>query len=65
MIVRALFHDRETCEAFVFENDQKRGVYPRDKPLPRCMNVASYEVDGKLYCKRHAMMVVFDKVMEG
>jgi hypothetical protein len=52
----------ETCCELLYKHDQAKGVYPQNRERPKCTALASFKVEGKPYCKRHAMQVVFDKL---
>ena len=51
------------CEGLLYVTDQAKGVYPKDRPLPKCMDFSRYIVNGKCYCRRHAALIVLDLVL--
>lgn len=51
------------CDARLFARDQKAGVFPAHRELPKCPSLASFKIGEKHYCRRHAAMKVFDMAM--
>jgi hypothetical protein len=49
------------CQANLFERDKfVRGIYPEDKPLPRCICKATVSVDDAYFCRRHAAYLLLE-----
>lgn len=48
------------CQALLYERDQLAGVYPKDKPLPRCLFHATITIGDAYYCRRHAAYLLLE-----